>query len=185
MTVSKIVIQNFARTKGSPAEALEAANRQLCANNREEMFVTVWLGILDLASGTLTACNAGHENPVVKRAGKAFELLEDEHGLPLGNLEFSRYKNYELRLAPGDVLFLYTDGVPEAANAAQAFYGVDRMLLALNRRPDAEPRALLEALREDVASFVGDAPQFDDLTMMCLRYNGTGKRDRDTDAEHL
>ena len=172
MMVSKIVIQQYAMQRLSPKAALEAANRIICANNREEMFVTVWLGVLDIESGTLTAANAGHEYPVIGRAGEGFSLLKDKHGLVIGAFESSKYREYEIKLEAGDAVFLYTDGVPEATNAKEELYGAKRMLDALNLSPSAAPETLLKTLREDVDAFVGSAPQFDDMTMLCLRYNG-------------
>ena len=175
MMVSKIVLQQYTVQGLSPRDALEASNRTICANNREEMFVTVWLGVLDIETGRLTAANAGHEYPAIGKAGKGFSLLSDKHGLVIGAFEHSKYREYEVQLEPGDAVFLYTDGVPEATNAREELYGTDRMLAALNRSPDAAPEALLKSLRADVDAFVGSAPQFDDLTMLCLRYNGPGK----------
>ena len=179
MMVSKIVLQQYAMQGLSPKAALEAANRTICANNREEIFVTVWLGVLDIQSGKLTAANAGHEYPAIGKSGDGFSLLKDKHGLVIGAFESSKYREYELQLEAGDTLFLYTDGVPEATNAKEALYGADRMLAALNRSPGAAPEALLKTLREDVDAFVGSAPQFDDMTMLCLRYNGA-KQQRET-----
>ena len=175
MTISKIIIQNFAIAGQDAAKALEQANAQICANNREDMFVTVWLGILDLESGLLSASNAGHEYPVIRKNGEMFSLLQDRHGFVVGGLEQSRYKNYEVQFEPGDELFLYTDGVPEAVNASLEQYGTERMLDALNRFRGAEPKELLIRMREDISDFCGDAPQFDDITMLCLKYLGCGK----------
>ena len=136
------------------------------------MFVTVWLGILDLKTGILTASNAGHEYPVLKKAGGEFEQIRDAHGFVIGGFEDMRYKEYELELEPGAKLFVYTDGVPEATNAAQEMFGSDRMIAALNQDADAEPVQLLKNVRKAVDEFVQDAEQFDDLTMMCLEYKG-------------
>ena len=172
MTISKIVVQDFAMSAQNPAEALERANAQICLNNREDMFVTVWLGILDLNSGVLTASNAGHEYPAIRKAGESFSLLKDKHGFVIGVMEKSRYQNYEIRLEPGDELFLYTDGVPEATSSSDELYGTERMLSALNRFRDEEPEELLKKMREDIAGFAGDAPQFDDITMLCMKYIG-------------
>ena len=177
MMVSKTVLQQYAMQGLSPREVLEAANRTICANNREKMFVTVWLGVLDLETGTLVAANAGHEYPMIGRAGEGFSMLRDKHGFVVGGLPISRYKEYELQLEPGDAIFLYTDGVAEATNAAQELFETDRMLASLNRGSDAEPEELLRRMRADVDAFVGSAPQFDDLTMLCLRYNGPKRSD--------
>lgn len=196
MMASKILLQNYAMAGYSPAAILTEANERLCANNAEGMFVTVWLGILDLKTGVLTAANAGHEYPVLHRAGQAFELFKDRHGLVLGGMEGVQYREYEIRLEPGDEIFVYTDGVPEATNSANELYGTDRMLRALNgtggaagaatgvaagaatgdsvgaASGDVSPKELLAAVRKDVDEFVHGAPQFDDLTMLCLRYYG-------------
>ena len=172
MMVSKILVQNYAMTGLGPAQVLEAVNRQVCANNREQMFVTVWFGILDLTSGRLTAANAGHEYPVLRKPDGAFELIKDKHGFVIGGMENIRYREYELWMEPGAKLFLYTDGVPEAANARQELFGTERMLAALNENPDAPPRSILDGVRAAVDRFVGDAPQFDDLTMLCAEYIG-------------
>ena len=178
MMVSKIVIQQYTMQGLGPKAALEAANRTVCENNREDMFVTVWLGVLDLETGELRAANAGHECPVIGKAGKGFSLLKDPHGLVIGAFEYSKYKEYEIRLEPGDKLFLYTDGVPEAGGTRSNMYGTERMLKTLNSCPDAGPEELLKKIRADVDAFAGTEPQFDDLTMLCLRYNGPGSKEK-------
>jgi sigma-B regulation protein RsbU (phosphoserine phosphatase) len=172
MMVSKILVQNYAMTGRGPAEVLQAVNDQICANNREEMFVTVWLGILDTATGLIRAANAGHEYPVVKQPDGIFDLVKDKHGFIIGGMEGMRYKEYELQLAPGAKLFLYTDGVVEATNAEKELFGTQRMLEALNADPDAAPEAVLGNVHQAVNSFVKSADQFDDLTMLCLEYRG-------------
>ena len=172
MMISKILVQNFAMTGLSPAEVLRAVNDQICSNNREEMFVTVWFGILDTSTGVITAANAGHEYPAVLQCGGSFELLKDKHGFVIGGMEGLRYKEYEVTLSPGSKLFLYTDGVPEACNEGKEMFGIKRMLEALNVEPTAAPDIILRHVREAVDSFVLDAEQFDDLTMLCLEYKG-------------
>ena len=172
MMISKILVQNNAMTGRSPAEVLQAVNKQICANNREEMFVTVWLGILDTETGTITAANAGHEYPVVLKAGERFELVKDKHGFVIGGMDGIRYREYELKLTPGSKLFLYTDGIPEAANAQNEMFGTERMLDALNKEPSGEPATVLKNVRDAVDRFVMDAEQFDDMTMLCMEYKG-------------
>ena len=172
MMISKILVQNFAMTGRSPAETLRAVNDQICANNREEMFVTVWLGILDTVTGIVTAANAGHEYPVMMCSGGQFELVKDKHGFVIGGMEGMKYMEYELILTPGSKLFLYTDGVPEATNGENEMFGTDRMLLALNQEPSASPEQILRNVHQAVDGFVKDAEQFDDLTMLCLEYRG-------------
>ncbi len=172
MMIAKILVQNFAMTLRSPAQVLQEVNRQLCANNREEMFVTIWFGVLDTATGKVTAANAGHEYPVLMPADGAFALVKDKHGFVIGGMEDARYKEYELTLTPGSRLFVYTDGVPEATNAQNEMFGTERMLEALNREPTAAPKAILQNVKAAVDSFVLDAEQFDDMTMLCVEYKG-------------
>ena len=171
MMVSQILVKNYAMTGRSPSETLEAVNRQICANNREEMFVTVWLGILEISTGILTAANAGHEYPVLMQNGR-FARIKDRHGFVIGGLESARYSEYEILLEPGDKLFVYTDGVPEATSAEKKMFGVDRMLETLNSDTQAEPEQILKNVRAAVNAFVQDAEQFDDMTMLCLEYKG-------------
>ena len=173
MMNSKVMLQNIAGTCKSPAEILKKGNDTLCSNEDSEMFVTVWLGILDLKTGKIVAANAGHEYPSVRHLGGGYELYTDKHGLVLGGMEGVSYKEYEFELAPGDSLFLYTDGVPEATNSSEEMFGTDRMIEALNTDPDAAPDQILANVRKAVDEFVMDYEQFDDLTMMCIRYNGS------------
>ena len=172
MMISKILVQNYAMTGRSPAEVLRDVNNQICSNNREEMFVTVWFGVLDTRTGKITAANAGHEYPALMPAGGKFELVKDKHGFVIGGMEGMRYKEYELQLTPGAKLFLYTDGVPEATDANKELFGTDRMLAALNADASAVPEKILKQVRGAVDGFVQDAEQFDDLTMLCLEYRG-------------
>ena len=172
MMVSKILVQNVALTGKSPAEVLETVNNQICSNNREEMFVTVWFGILDLQSGLLTAANAGHEFPVLKKPDGAYELVKDKHGFVIGGMPGMKYKEYEILMEPDTKLFLYTDGLPEATNAREELFGTERMLAALRQLEEAEPCQVLAGVNAAVEHFVDQAPQFDDLTMLCLHYLG-------------
>jgi sigma-B regulation protein RsbU (phosphoserine phosphatase) len=120
----------------------------------------------------MTAANAGHEFPAIRRKDGRFELYRDRHGFVLGGLKEARYKEYELHIIPGDKLFVYTDGVPEATAADGEMFGTDRMISALNTCADGSPEAILSGVRSAVDTFVGDAEQFDDLTMLCLEYCG-------------
>ena len=174
MMASKIILQSCAMLGRSPAEILTKTNEAICSNNPVEMFVTVWLGILEISTGRLTAANAGHEYPVLKRAGGGYELYRDRHGIVIGAMPGARYQAYELQLMPGDRLFTYTDGVPEAMNAEGRLFDTARMVKALNAQPEAGPEALLHNVRRAVDDFVGDAEQFDDMTMLCLEYRGKG-----------
>ena len=212
MMISKIIIQSCAMLGKSAGETLTKTNEALCSNNRMEMFVTVWLGILEISTGRLTAANAGHEYPAVRLvrsqatrsqpgpavgadAGEVtrsqparsqpgpvigadvrFELYKDKHGLVIGGFNGVRYKEYEIQLEAGDKLFLYTDGVPEAMNGDGELFGTDRMLDALNRSPAAKPQVILTNVQAAVDDFVGNAEQFDDLTMLCFEYKGSDDR---------
>ena len=180
MMASMIILANNAMMGKSPGQILRDTNGAICANNREEMFVTVWLGILELSTGRLTAANAGHEYPALQQPDGRFELLKDKHGFVIGGMEGARYKEYELQLEPGSRLFVYTDGVPEATNTANELFGTERMLAALNEDPAAAPEQLLEQVRRAVDGFVQDAEQFDDLTMLCIEYTG-GPAAKDSD----
>ena len=175
MMASKIIIQSVAMLGRSPADILEKTNQAICSNNEAQMFVTTWVGILELSTGRLTAANAGHEYPAIRQAGGSFELYRDRHGFVIGGLEESRYREYEIRLTPGSRLFVYTDGVAEATNAENELFGTGRMLDALNENPDAHPELLIRNVRAAVDEFVKDAEQFDDLTMLCLEYRGSEK----------
>lgn len=172
MMASRIILASFAKQGKSPAEILESTNDTICLNNREEMFVTVWLGILEISTGKLIAANAGHEYPILMQAGKPFEIVTDKHGFVIGGMNGMKYKEYELLLTPGSKLFLYTDGVPEATNNAQELFGTDRLLSALNEHTEAPPEELLKSIRRAVDGFVKDAEQFDDLTMLGFEYKG-------------
>ncbi len=168
MMASKIILANNAMMGKSPSQILTDTNAAICSNNREEMFVTVWLGILEISTGRLTAANAGHEYPAVKSPDGGFELLKDKHGFIIGGMAGAKYKEYELTLEPGSKLFLYTDGVPEATDADGQMFGAERMTDALNADSGASPEQILKNVRAAVDGFVRDAEQFDDLTMLCI-----------------
>ena len=173
MMASKILINNFSSVdRTSPAHILETVNHHICLNNKAEMFVTTWLGILELSTGRLKAANAGHEYPALQRKGGQFILFKDKHGFVLGGMDGMRYQEYEVTLNSGDGLFLYTDGVTEAKDNEGRLFGTERMLCALNRDPDASPEALLDTVKREIDSFAGTTSQFDDITMLCLRYVG-------------
>ena len=172
MMVSKIMIKNQAMTGDGPAKILEVVNDHICANNREEMFVTVWLGILDTETGVLTASNAGHEYPMVMKKGEGFELLKDKHGFVIGGMPGLRHSEYEIRMEKGSKIFVYTDGLAEAQNAADEFYSSERAVNELNVCKNGSPEFIVKWMERSVDKFVADAPQFDDLTMLCLEYKG-------------
>ena len=172
MMATKILIKTTASRFQDPGKILAFVNDQVCATNREEMFVTVWLGILDVSTGKLTAANAGHEYPVFKHTEHSFELFKDKHGFVIGGMPGVKYKDYEIQLEPGSKIFIYTDGLAEATNDKEELFGTDRMIEALNSMQSLSPEETLKGMKEKVMEFVGDAPQFDDLTMLCLTFNG-------------
>ncbi len=170
MTISKTILKSCAMLGQSAAEILRKTNEGITKDNQTGMFVTVWIGIMDISTGKISCANAGHEYPVIMRRGGNFELYKDKHGFVIGGLSGMVYKDYTLQLEHGDRLFLYTDGVPEATNRDMKMYGTDRMLTALNKDRESAPRKILETVRADINAFVRDAEQFDDLTMVCIEY---------------
>ena len=172
MMSAKILIHHRARQGGTPAEILGDVNRELCENNPKMMFVTVWLGILDIPTGIVTCVNAGHEYPAVRGKDGQFHVIDDAHGIMMGAVDDFRFTDYEIALRPGDAIFLYTDGVPEANNEAEELFGMQRMEAALNHAAGKDPEGVLEGVRQEVDRFVSGANQFDDLTMLCLSYKG-------------
>ena len=172
MMRGKTAVKGFAEAGMSPAEILERANNALCEGNDAEMFITAWIGIIDLKTGLLQCANAGHEYPTIKRLNGEFELLKDKHTMPLAAMPGIRAKQYEVQLEPGDRLFVYTDGVPEAINEQTEQYGDERMLKVLNRDKDLPMEQILPDVRQDISDFAGNAEQFDDITMLGFTYKG-------------
>ena len=172
MMTAKTLIRNFVLGGRSPAEALHLANVQLCENNEKGMFVTVWLGILDLQDGRLEFANAAHNPPLLKKSGDPFIYMDYKkyrRGLVLGGLAEVRYSNNEIYLSPGDVLFLYTDGVTEAVNHDLELYGEDRLLKCMEDNYGLAPELLLRAVRSSIDVFASGMEQYDDITMVVLK----------------
>ena len=172
MMASKIVLADSAKMGKSPSRILEDMNAVIFANNREDMFVTVWVGILEVSTGRLTAANAGHEYPVLMNGSSRFSLLKDDHGLVIGVFPQQKYNEYTLQLSPGAKLFVYTDGVIEATSGTGELFGMTRMVETLNKNPGAAPKQVLSGIRQAVDDFVQGAEQADDLTMLCLEFKG-------------
>ena len=147
-------------------------NNMLCDSNSEGLFITAFEGVLDLVTGEFRYVNAGHEPPYICKQGEGYEAYRIKAGFVLAGMEDLRYREGSLQLSAGDRIFLYTDGVTEATDAENQLYGSERLHRVLNDHLDANPEALLAAVKADVDHFVGDAPQFDDITMLCMEYRG-------------
>ncbi|MCR5347536.1 MAG: SpoIIE family protein phosphatase [Fretibacterium sp.] len=187
MAIAKTLIKNRTQMGGTPPEILTDINNQLCEESSSEVFVTVWLGILELSTGKITSTNAGHEYPVLKRAGGAYRLMKLGTNPAVATLEGLRFHEDRFALRPGDSLFLYTDGVtdaicptPEGALPQEAneepddLFGVKRMIDALNRHGAEPVEELLVSMKNEIDAFAGNEPQFDDITMLALQYYGEG-----------
>lgn len=172
MMISRVLIKSHLQNGETPGEALENVNDQLCESNDAQLFVTVWAAVLEISTGKGIAANAGHEHPALRRANGQYELVMYRHSPAVATLEGIPYKEHSFEMYPGDSLFVYTDGVAEATNSNDELFGSERMLQALNRDPDAEPEAVLSNVMDGIHEFVADAEQFDDITMLCLKYNG-------------
>ena len=168
MMVTNILISDRTHMGGTPAEILTFVNDNICDHNKADMFVTVWLGILEISTGKIIYTNAGHDDPAVYRKGGSFELMKSKHGFVVGGMKGLKYKNYEIQLEKGDKVFLYTDGVPEATDKNNRMFTTEGMLEALNKYSAEKPEDILSGVNKCISEFVGDAPQFDDLTMLCL-----------------
>ena len=175
MMVSKILLENHAKQGKSPSQIITDVNNAICSNNREEMFVTVWLGILEISTGRLTYTNAGHEYPAIRQGDGSFEIMKERHGFIVGGMGGVNYREGEMTLKPGSRIFLYTDGVPEATAADKSMFGMERMEETLNNIKDDSPEGIVSGIKDAVAEFVGEAEQFDDLTVLCLSYEGPEK----------
>lgn len=171
MMATKNLIKTYAMNGGTPSQILQTVNREICKHNTDDMFVTVWFGILTLSTGKIIASNAGHEYPAIKRRGGVFELFKDKHGFVIGGMSGAKYRDYAFELLPGDNLFVYTDGVPEATDSSNQMFATDGMLKALNSAADDTPQTILASVNRGIDDFVGEAEQFDDITMLSIRIN--------------
>ena len=175
MVIAKTMIKNRAQADAGkelhPGKILADVNNQLCEGNEEELFVTAWLGVLTISTGHLISASAGHEYPAFYRTGGKFALQKERHGPPLATMEGLRFRENETDLHHGEALFIYTDGVTEATNAENKLFGEERMVNALNIDPEGTLQTILHNVRMEIDAFVKDAPQFDDITMLCLRYS--------------
>ena len=172
MVIGKTLIKDHTQPGKSLGEVFTDVNNMLCDSNSEGLFITAFEGVLDLVTGEFRYVNAGHEPPYLCKQGESFEAYKIKAGFVLAGMEDLRYREGSLQLMPGDRIFLYTDGVTEATDGANQLYGSERLHRVLNANLDAGPETLLPAVKADVDQFVGDAPQFDDITMLCLAYRG-------------
>ena len=172
MMVSRTILADHAGLEMSPARIMRRANETICAKNATEMFVTVWLGILEISTGILTAVNAGHEYPAIKEKDGWFKIMRDKHGIVLGVMESAPYEEYQIRLEPGAKLFVYTDGVPEAQRQDGRQFQIENLTIALNKAREESPEGIIGSIRTSVDDFIQGAEQFDDMTMLCLEYRG-------------
>ena len=168
MVITKVLIKNHVQQGLAPAQVFEKVNNLLCDGNDADLFVTAWLGVLDLETGVLTYVNAGHNPPLLKSENGTFEYVRCRPALVLAGMEMTAYTQNELQLHPGDSLFLYTDGVTEATNASNELYGEARLQEFMNEHKESGVVEKLHGLKEDIDAFVGDAPQFDDITMLAF-----------------
>ena len=172
MMNAKAVLKSYAESGLDVNKVFTLGNEKLCEGNDAGMFVTAWMGFLNTETGEVTFANAGHNPPLVRHADGSFEYLKARAGFVLAGMEGVKYRKNELQLAPGDVIYLYTDGVTEATNINDELYGEDRLLALLNANKEASMEELCKLVKEDVFAFAGEAPQFDDITMLALKYCG-------------
>ena len=181
MMTGKTLIHDYAERGDAPSDVFRNANVMLCQGNDAEMFITAWMGFLETETGLVRFVNAGHNPPVLIRGGKA-EFIQQRANVMLAAAEGVRYREQTLQMEPGDFLYLYTDGVTEATDNTEELYDNDRLLAVLSRDygTGAEAcEAMCRAVKEDIDRFVGDAPQFDDITMLCLYYAGKNNEQND------
>jgi len=172
MAVTKTLFRAHAAFQDDPAKVLSAANTRLFEETDPSMFVTAFCGFLDLKDGRLLFSNAGHDRPLLLAPTRPVRPLMSKAGLPLGVFPKFTYAVEERVLAPGETLFLYTDGITEAANANEELFRMDRLCAVLEECASADPSRVVPAVLESVERFAGDAPQADDLTMLCVQYRG-------------
>ena len=172
MMATMILLENNVKMGKSPAQTLSDINTAICNKNIEDMFVTVWLGIIDLSTGKMICANAGHEYPMLKKPGERYEIIKDKHDLVLGAMKGWKYDEYELLMEPGASLFLYTDGLSETINPQEKMFGTDRSLEQLNTNPNCSTEETLTGMKEAVDKYIDGKEPFDDLTMMSFAYHG-------------
>ncbi len=176
MMTAKTIIKSYAESGKSVDEVFTIANEKLCESNEAGMFVTAWFGMLDLLTGKVAFVNAGHNPPLVRHKDSTFDYLKSKPSFVIAGIEGMKYRRNEFFLSPGDEIYLYTDGVTEATDSENRLYGEERLVMFLNTLHGLSGEEICHAVKADVADFVGDAPQFDDITMLYLKYNGGGEK---------
>lgn len=176
MMTAKTIIKGYAESGKSVDEVFTIANEKLCESNEAGMFVTAWFGVLDLLTGKVEFVNAGHNPPLVRHKDSTFDYLKSKPSFVIAGMEGMKYRRNEFFLSPGDEIYLYTDGVTEATDSENRLYGEERLVRFLNTLHGLSGEEICHAVKADVADFVGDAPQFDDITMLYLKYNGGGEK---------
>ena len=176
MMTAKTIIKGYAEAGRAVDEVFTVANAKLCESNEAGMFVTAWMGVLDITTGKIEFANAGHNPPLVRHADGSFEFLKSKPGFILAGMEGLKYRKNELVLSAGDEIYLYTDGVTEATNAENELYGEKRLVKLLDSLHGLSGEDICRAVKADIDAFAGDAPQFDDITMLYLKYNGGSEK---------
>ena len=170
MVIGKTLIKDHTKPDISLGAVFSEVNDLLCDANSEGLFITAFEGVLDLVTGEFHFVNAGHEIPFIAREGEDYEPYRIKPGVVLAGMENMKYQAGSIQLAPGDKIFQYTDGVTEAMNGKEELYGMERLGSVLRMNTAKKPEELLAAVKEDVDVFAGGAPQFDDITMLCVEY---------------
>ena len=180
MVIGKTLIKDHTTPGRELGKVFTEVNQLLCESNSEELFITAFEGVLNLVTGEFVYVNAGHEMPFICKAGGDFEPYKIRAGFVLAGMEGMKYRAGSMTLEPGDKIFQYTDGVTEATNLQNELYGMNRLGAILNKVKGGTPNDILPAIKKDIDEFVGDADQFDDITMLCLEYKarmGTNEED--------
>jgi sigma-B regulation protein RsbU (phosphoserine phosphatase) len=168
MVIAKVLIKNRMQRGDTPAEALKNVNNQLCEGNESNLFVTVWLALIDLETGEGLATNAGHEHPVLKRKDGEFEIIKYKHSPAVAIMEDMSFEEHSFQINPGDCIFVYTDGVTEAQNNNDELFGEERMQSALNKYKDCNIEDIILGMKQSIDDFADGATQFDDITMLAF-----------------
>jgi sigma-B regulation protein RsbU (phosphoserine phosphatase) len=172
MVIAKTLIKSVFQSGGGAGDSLADVNNRLCEGNEAGLFVTVWMAVIDLKTGEGVSLNAGHEHPALCKAGGDYELVVYKHSVAVAAMEDMIFRERRFKMDKGDKLFVYTDGVAEATNADNELFGTDRMIETLNKNKDKTLKEQVDGMKESIDEFVQDAPQFDDITMLCFEYKG-------------